>query len=130
MTEKVQLEIKPPVGVITLNKSDRLNALDVEMWEDIRQGGEALDENAVYPAGELWARTMELADEIAANAPLAVQAAKRAMNGTYWGGIEASMGSGAGGPGPALGGSGRRASGGRPAPTRGIPRTLNGGDHA
>jgi enoyl-CoA hydratase/carnithine racemase len=40
---------------------------------------------AVYPAGELQARVAELAGEIAANAPLAVQAAKRAINGTYYG---------------------------------------------
>jgi enoyl-CoA hydratase/carnithine racemase len=40
--------------------------------------------NAVYPADELSARAGELAAEIAANAPLAVQAAKRAINGTYW----------------------------------------------
>jgi enoyl-CoA hydratase/carnithine racemase len=40
--------------------------------------------NAVYPAGEVELRAQELAGEIAANAPLAVQAAKRAINGTYW----------------------------------------------
>ena len=40
--------------------------------------------NAVYPAGELQARVAELAAEIAANAPLAVQAAKQSINGTYW----------------------------------------------
>lgn len=40
--------------------------------------------NAVHPAGELHARVTELAAEIAANAPLAVQAAKRSINGTYW----------------------------------------------
>jgi enoyl-CoA hydratase len=40
--------------------------------------------NAVHPAGELLARAGELAQEIAANAPLAVQAAKRAIDGTYW----------------------------------------------
>jgi len=40
---------------------------------------------AVYPAGELGTRVAELAAEIAANAPLAVQAAKRAINGTYYG---------------------------------------------
>jgi enoyl-CoA hydratase/carnithine racemase len=39
--------------------------------------------NAVYPAGELLARAEELAAEIAANAPLAVQAAKRAIDGPY-----------------------------------------------
>jgi enoyl-CoA hydratase len=44
---------------------------------------------AVYPAGELAARVAELAGEIAANAPLAVQAAKRAINGTYWGDMDA-----------------------------------------
>jgi enoyl-CoA hydratase len=40
--------------------------------------------NSVHPAGELHARAAELAAEIAANAPLAVQAAKRAIDGTYW----------------------------------------------
>jgi enoyl-CoA hydratase/carnithine racemase len=40
--------------------------------------------NAVHPAGELHARAAELAGEIAANAPLAVQAAKRAIDGAYW----------------------------------------------
>jgi enoyl-CoA hydratase len=40
--------------------------------------------NAVHPAGELHARVAELAAEVAANAPLAVQAAKRSINGTYW----------------------------------------------
>ncbi len=40
--------------------------------------------NAVHPAGELPARALELAQEIAANAPLAVEAAKRAIDGTYW----------------------------------------------
>jgi len=40
--------------------------------------------NAVHPAGDLQARVAELAAEIAANAPLAVQAAKRSINGTYW----------------------------------------------
>src|SRR5262245_2967173 len=40
--------------------------------------------NAVYPPAELHSRAAELAEEIAANAPLAVQAAKRAIDGTYW----------------------------------------------
>jgi enoyl-CoA hydratase/carnithine racemase len=40
--------------------------------------------NHVYPAGELQARVAELAAEIAANAPLAVQAAKQSIDGTYW----------------------------------------------
>jgi len=40
--------------------------------------------NHVFPAGELEARARELAMEIAANAPLAVQAAKRAIDGTWW----------------------------------------------
>jgi enoyl-CoA hydratase/carnithine racemase len=40
--------------------------------------------NAVYPAGELQARVAELAAEISSNAPLAVQAAKRSINSTYW----------------------------------------------
>jgi enoyl-CoA hydratase/carnithine racemase len=45
--------------------------------------------NAVYPAGELGARVAELAAEIAGNAPLAVQAAKRSINSTYWREIDA-----------------------------------------
>jgi enoyl-CoA hydratase/carnithine racemase len=40
--------------------------------------------NHVYPAGELGARAAELAAEIAANGPLAVRAAKQAIDGTYW----------------------------------------------
>ena len=40
--------------------------------------------NHVYPAGELQTRAAELAAEIAANGPLAVQAAKHAIDGTYW----------------------------------------------
>ena len=44
--------------------------------------------NAVHPAGELAARAGELAAEIAANAPLAVQAAKQSIDGTYWRGRE------------------------------------------
>jgi enoyl-CoA hydratase/carnithine racemase len=40
--------------------------------------------NAVYPPGELQARVAELAAEISGNAPLAVQAAKRSINSTYW----------------------------------------------
>lgn len=44
---------------------------------------------AVHPAGELGTRVAELAAEIAANAPLAVQAAKRAIDGTYYGELRA-----------------------------------------
>lgn len=40
--------------------------------------------NSVHPADELHARVAELAAEIAANAPLAVEAAKRSINGGYW----------------------------------------------
>ena len=40
--------------------------------------------NHVYPAGELGARAAEMAAEIAANGPLAVRAAKRSIDGTYW----------------------------------------------
>jgi enoyl-CoA hydratase len=40
--------------------------------------------NHVYPAAELKARAQELALEIAANGPLAVQASKRAIDGTFW----------------------------------------------
>src|SRR6266498_4144072 len=197
MTDKVQVEIKAPVATITLNKPERLNALDFEMWERIGEACRAVDAardvrvavlmgaggcfcagldvkagstlstlgldnspaaalpaigehighlqecftaverlrvpvipeiqlgivpdmggtqrlprtigiglakeliysarrvdaaealriglvNHVYPAGDLPARVAELAAEIAANAPLAVQAAKQSINGTYW----------------------------------------------
>src|SRR6266852_5435629 len=205
MTSKVQVEIKAPVATITLNKPERLNALDLEVWEGIREAAEAVDGapgvrvvilqgaggafcsgldvkagstlgatlegstgaalpqirhqlahlqecftrlervrvpviaakgtvfsipevqlgivpdmggtqrlprtigigmakemiysarrfdaaealrigfvNHVYPAGEIPARAAELAAEIAANGPLAVQAAKQAIDGTFW----------------------------------------------
>src|SRR6266850_310735 len=130
MTDKVQVEIKGDVATIMLNKPERLNALDNEMWHGIGEACRAVDAapdvrvavlmgaggcfcagligkakeliysarrfdaaealriglvQAVHPAGELGARVAELAAEIAANAPLAVQAAKRAINGTYYG---------------------------------------------
>jgi len=43
MTSKVQVEIKAPVATITLNKPERLNALDTEVWEGIRDAAEAVD---------------------------------------------------------------------------------------
>ena len=43
MTDKVQVEIKSPVATITLNKPDRLNALDVEMWEGIADAAAQVD---------------------------------------------------------------------------------------
>lgn len=43
MTEKVQVELKAPVAVITLNKPERLNALDVEMWEGIAEACRCVD---------------------------------------------------------------------------------------
>jgi enoyl-CoA hydratase/carnithine racemase len=45
MTETVRLEIKAPVATITLNKPERLNALDVEMWEGIGKAALAIDAN-------------------------------------------------------------------------------------
>ena len=43
MTSKVQVEIKAPVATITLNKPERLNALDVEVWEGIQEAAIAVD---------------------------------------------------------------------------------------
>jgi enoyl-CoA hydratase/carnithine racemase len=43
MTSKVQVEIKAPVATITLNKPERLNALDIEVWEGLREAAEAVD---------------------------------------------------------------------------------------
>ena len=43
MTSKVQVEIKAPVATITLNKPERLNAVDVEVWEGIREAAIAVD---------------------------------------------------------------------------------------
>ena len=43
MTDKVQADIKGPVATITLNKPERLNALDVEMWEGIAEACRAVD---------------------------------------------------------------------------------------
>jgi enoyl-CoA hydratase/carnithine racemase len=39
--------------------------------------------NHVYPAGELQTRAAELAAQIAANGPIAVQSAKQSIDGTY-----------------------------------------------
>src|SRR5215467_9982210 len=44
MTSKVLVEIKAPVATITLNKPERLNAVDVEVWEGIRDAAVAVDE--------------------------------------------------------------------------------------
>jgi enoyl-CoA hydratase/carnithine racemase len=44
MTSKVLVEIKAPVATITLNKPERLNAVDVEVWEGIREAAIAVDE--------------------------------------------------------------------------------------
>ena len=46
MTDKIQLDLKAPVAAITLNKPERLNALDVEMWHGIRDAVEAVDRAA------------------------------------------------------------------------------------
>jgi len=35
VTDTVQVEIKAPLATITLNKPERLNGLDFEMWEGI-----------------------------------------------------------------------------------------------
>jgi len=43
MTEKVLVELEGPVGTITLNKPERLNALDVEMWEGIAKACRLVD---------------------------------------------------------------------------------------
>ena len=43
MTSKVLVEIKAPVATITLNKPERLNAVDVEVWEGIREAAAAVD---------------------------------------------------------------------------------------
>src|SRR3970282_901030 len=43
MTSKVQVEMKAPVATIPLNKPERLNALDIEVWEGIRDAAEAVD---------------------------------------------------------------------------------------
>ena len=44
MTSKVLVEIKAPVATITLNKPERLNAVDVEVWEGIRDAAVAVDD--------------------------------------------------------------------------------------
>jgi enoyl-CoA hydratase/carnithine racemase len=43
MTDKVQVEIKGDVATITLNKPERLNALDNEMWHGIGEACRAVD---------------------------------------------------------------------------------------
>ncbi len=86
---EVQIGIVPDMGgtqrlprTIGIGKAKELiySARRIDAAEALRIGLV----NAVYPAGELLARAAELAAEIAANAPLAVQAAKRSIDGTYW----------------------------------------------
>ena len=43
MTDKVQVEIKGDVATIMLNKPERLNALDNEMWHGIGEACRAVD---------------------------------------------------------------------------------------
>src|SRR5262249_42454718 len=43
MADKVELEIKGHLATITLNKPERLNALDVEMWEAIGEAASDID---------------------------------------------------------------------------------------
>ena len=109
---EVQLGLVPDMGgtqrlprTVGIGKAKELiySARRIDAAEALRIGLV----QAVYPAGELQARVAELAGEIAANAPLAVQAAKRAINGTYYG--DATRGS-----------TGRR----RSAPARSSPRTA------
>ena len=85
---EVQLGLVPDMGgtqrlprTVGIGKAKELiySARRIDAAEALRIGLV----NAVYPAGELCARVAELAGEIAANAPLAVQAAKRAIDGTY-----------------------------------------------
>jgi enoyl-CoA hydratase len=86
---EVQIGIVPDMGgtqrlprTVGLGKAKELiySARRIDAAEALRIGLV----NAVHPAGELPARVAELAAEIAANAPLAVQAAKQSINGTYW----------------------------------------------
>ena len=86
---EVQLGIVPDMGgtqrlprTIGIGKAKELiySARRIDAAEALRIGLV----NAVHPPAELHSRAAELAEEIAANAPLAVQAAKRAIDGTYW----------------------------------------------
>src|SRR5258708_35483604 len=43
MTDKVQVEIKGDVATIMLNKPERLNALDNEMWHGIGEACKVVD---------------------------------------------------------------------------------------
>src|SRR5689334_10192988 len=40
---KVEVEIKGPIATITLNKPERLNALDGEMWQGVADACTAVD---------------------------------------------------------------------------------------
>lgn len=86
---EVQVGIVPDMGgtqrlprTIGVGKAKELiySARRVDAAEALRIGLV----NAVYPAPDLPARVADLAAEIASNAPLAVQAAKQSINGTYW----------------------------------------------
>jgi enoyl-CoA hydratase/carnithine racemase len=86
---EVQLGIVPDMG-----GTQRLpRTIGIGLAKELVYSGRRIDAaaalrigliNAVYPATDLAARATDLAAEIAANAPLAVQAAKRSINGTFW----------------------------------------------
>lgn len=42
---KVLLEIRDKVALITLNKPERLNALDIGVWKELMAAAEAVDDN-------------------------------------------------------------------------------------
>jgi len=86
---EVQLGIIPDMG-----GTQRLpRAIGISMAKELIYSARRFDAaealrigfvNHVYPAGEIPARAAELAAEIAANGPLAVQAAKQSIDGTFW----------------------------------------------
>lgn len=86
---EVQLGLVPDMGgtqrlprTVGIGKAKELiySARRIDAAEALRIGLV----NSVCPPGELAARAAELAAEIAANAPLAVQAAKQSIDGTFW----------------------------------------------
>jgi len=50
---KVLLEIQGPIALITLNKPDRLNALDPGVWMELKSAAEAVDSNSTVRAAIL-----------------------------------------------------------------------------
>ena len=77
----VAFEQRGPIGVLTMNRPEALNALNEQVLRDLNaaRAQELGLVSHVYPPEELMDKAMELAQAIAANAQVAVRQSKAAI---------------------------------------------------